>query len=49
MRSSVYHYSYDGVKMVDDRVQEVIDGFVHYLEENYDPQGIKSVITLMYD
>lgn len=42
-------YYYDGVKTVDDRTQEVIDEFVQYLDDNYDPQGIKSVLTLMYD
>jgi hypothetical protein len=42
-------YYYDGVKSVDNRVQEVIDGFVQYLDDNYDADGIKSVLTLMYD
>lgn len=42
------NYCYDGVKTVDDRVTEVINEFIHYLEEHYDPDGIKSVITLMY-
>lgn len=41
-------YCYDGVKSADDRVQEVIDEFVQYLDDNFDAQGIKSVLTLMY-
>lgn len=41
-------YYYDGVKSVDDRVQEVIDEFVQYLDDNFDADGIKSVLTLMY-
>lgn len=43
------NYFYDGIKTADDRVTEVIDEFIEYLEENYDPAGVKSVITLMYD
>lgn len=42
-------YCCDGVKSVDDSVQEVIDGFVQYLDDNFDSQGINSVLTLMYD
>lgn len=42
-------YCYDGVKTVDGRVQEVIDDFVRYLDNNYDVDGIKSLLTLMYD
>lgn len=42
-------YHYDGIKTVDDRVQEVIDEFVQFLDDNYDADGIKSVLTLMYD
>lgn len=42
-------YCVDGGNTVDERTQEIIDGFVLYLEENYDPQGIKSVLTFMYD
>lgn len=41
-------YCYDGVKSVDNRVQEVIDKFVQYLDDTYDAAGIKSVLTLMY-
>lgn len=41
-------YLYDGVKTVDDRVKEIVDGFVEYLDDNFDAQGIKSVLTLMY-
>jgi hypothetical protein len=42
-------YCYDGVMTVDNRVQEIIDEFVQYLDDNYDADGIKSVLTLMYD
>lgn len=42
-------YCYDGVKSVDDRVQEVIDEFVEYLDTTRDPQSTKSILTLMYD
>ena len=41
-------YYCDGTKGVDNRVQEIIDGFVLYLEENYDADGVKAVTTLMY-
>jgi len=41
-------YNYDGIKTVDDRVQEVIDAFVQFLNANYDAQAIKAVITFMY-
>lgn len=40
-------YLYDGGKSADERTQEVIDEFIKYLE-NYDPDGVKSIITLMY-
>lgn len=40
-------YLYDGVKTVDDRATEVINDFIHYLEEHYDPDGIKAVLKLM--
>lgn len=42
------NYCYDGIKTADDRTQEVIDSFIQYLEENYDADGVQSVITLMY-
>ncbi|WP_410506269.1 hypothetical protein ACER0A_012160 [Haloimpatiens sp. FM7315] len=42
-------YYYDGVKSVDDRVKEVINEFIQYLDDTYDAAGIKSVLTLMYD
>lgn len=42
------NYCCDGVKTVDDRVQDVIDEFVQYLEEHYDADGIQSVLTFMY-
>lgn len=42
-------YCYDEVKSVDMRVQEIIDGFIQYLDDNYDSQGIKSVLIFMYD
>lgn len=42
-------YCYDGIKTVDDRVTEVIDEFIQYLEEHYDAAGIKSVLTFMFD
>lgn len=41
-------YHYDGVRSVDNRVQEIIDGFVLYLEKNYDADGFKAVTTLRY-
>lgn len=41
-------YCYDGVKSVDERVQEIIDGFVQYLDTTCDPQSTKSVLMLMY-
>jgi hypothetical protein len=43
------NYCYDGIKTVDDRVQEVVDEFIEYLNEHYDADGIRSVLTLMYD
>lgn len=42
-------YYYDGVKTVDERTQEIIDEFIEYLDDNYDADGINSVLTLMYD
>ncbi|NMM65530.1 hypothetical protein HBE96_23415 [Clostridium sp. P21] len=42
-------YCYDGVKSVDDRVKQVIDGFVDYLDTFRDPQATKSILMLMYD
>jgi hypothetical protein len=42
-------YSYDGVKSVDERVQEIINEFVQYLDTFRDPQATKSILTLMYD
>lgn len=41
-------YCYDGVKGVDNRVQEIIDEFVKYLSDNFDADGFKAVTTLMY-
>lgn len=41
-------YHYDGVKSVDNRVQEVIDEFVQYLNYTYNAEAIKAVITLTY-
>lgn len=40
-------YCYDGVKSVDNRVQEVIDEFVQYLDTR-DSEATKAVITLTY-
>lgn len=42
-------YCCDGVKSINNRVQEVIGEFVQYLEENYDADGLKSVYMLMFD
>ncbi|WP_238900048.1 hypothetical protein [Clostridium sp. YIM B02500] len=42
-------YCCDGVKSVDDRVQEVVDEFVQYLNNTYDADAIQSVTMLMYD
>ena len=42
------NYCYDGIKTVDDRVQEVIDEFVQFLDANYDAEAIKAIITLTY-
>ncbi len=41
-------YYCDGSKTVDDRVTEVIESFIKYLEEHYDPDGVKSVLTLLH-
>ena len=41
-------YCYDGIKTVDERTQEVIDGFVQYLNDNYDADAVKAVTTFMY-
>lgn len=41
-------YCYYKVKTVDDRVQEIIDEFVQYLDTTCDSQATKSVLTLMY-
>ena len=43
------NYCCDGAKTVDDRVTEVIDEFIEYLEKHYDADGIRSVLTLMFD
>ena len=42
-------YCYDGIKSVDDRVKEIIDEFVQYLDTTCDPQATKSVLMFMYD
>ena len=42
-------YCYDGVKSVDDRVKQVINEFVQYLDTFRDPQATKSILMLMYD
>lgn len=39
-------YCYDGVKSVDDRVQEIIKQFENHLDTAYDPQSIKAVLKL---
>jgi len=41
-------YCFDGAKSVDERVQEIIDGFGQYLDTTCDPQATKSVLMLMY-
>jgi len=42
-------YYYDGIKTVDNRVQEIIDGFFQFLDNSFDADGIKSVNMLMHD
>lgn len=42
-------YCCDGIKSVDNRVQEVIDKFVQFLSNNFDADGLKSVYMLMCD
>lgn len=41
-------FIYKGGKSVNDRVKEIIKQFENHLDTAYDPQAIKSVLTLMY-
>ncbi|MBC2457169.1 hypothetical protein [Clostridium beijerinckii] len=41
-------YCCDGIKTVDDRVQEVIEQFVQFLSDTYDADAVKAVITLKH-
>lgn len=42
------NYYYDGAKTVDDRITEVLNDFIEYLEEHYDADAIRAVTTLMF-
>ncbi len=40
------YYYYRG-KSADDRVKEIVDEFTQYLDDNYDAEAVKAIITLM--
>lgn len=40
-------YCYDGVKSADDKVKEIVDEFTQYLDDNFDAEAVKAIITLM--